>query len=551
MQEENQHTENVFAFNDEFKIIYIDDVAYVDRGTHKKYFCLGCKRQMQAVKPQTLRKAHFRHHVKPNSNETKCTYSDETYRHQLAKANAIDLKKIKVPSVYKFSPNKNEEKAFLIKESEFIEAHSVINEHYLFENDNGEIQVAKHYNELEGNHLFIKPDTIFLDENKNPILIVEFVATHKPDQQKLMKLKRLGINAIQVSVPKSSPEEIKDLFFKTNRTKWLFNHEENKADYFQLSESNARRVFEIDFEQRRLFEEGYACRKAQLGDFIRAIRRVLESESYKDTERNLRSEIRRVEENTEREAAELEELRRNHIESGVTQHRKRRDDVGNRKKEFQDYRSNLEERYFRKREEVITEQEYTDKSNRKVENDLSGRRTSERDIESVIEETRRIIRDLESEIVVEEGEDFEIPIMDREIRGRLHEDFREEEEDIESRIRSIVEQAKALPKNTRECRNKMGENYRSKIADLQLKINGVEAASRKECENFETEDIRIGAEIERIRRRIYTEREKEDFAREYTSEEYSKRDNFRDALREYQDALERLEKIEKRQRSSS
>jgi hypothetical protein len=426
MQEENQHTENVFAFNDEFKIIYIDDVAYVDRGTQKKYFCLGCKRQMQAVKPQTLRKAHFRHHVKPNSNETKCTYSDETYRHHLAKANAIDFKKIKVPSVYKFSPNKNDEKAFLIKESEFIEAHSVVNEHYVFENDNGEIQVVKDYNELEGNHLFIKPDTIFLDENKKPILIVEFVVTHKPDQQKLMKLKRLGINAIQVSVPKSSPEEIRELFFKTNRTKWLFNNDENEANYFQLSDTNAGRILEIDFEQRRLFEEGYACRKAQLGDFIRAIRRVLESELYKDTERNLRSEIRRVEENTEREAAELEELRRNHIESGITQHKERRDDVGNRKKEFQDYRINLEERYFRKRSEIEREQneiggkfsevevieigdiqlrnelyraiEDNDRKRRRIENDcFNEESTSELLQNNVTEEERRIERSIKIE----------------------------------------------------------------------------------------------------------------------------------------------------------
>lgn len=347
MVEKDNHIENVYAYNENFKVIYIGDVPKSENGTKKNYFCLGCKKQMQAVKGD-IRKQHFKHHVKPNSTESKCTYRDETHRHFLAKANALDLKRIKVPAVYKYPPNKVEDKVLLIKEAEFIEAHTVLNEHYVYENEQGEIQVSATFEGNQDNFLIIKPDSLFLNKEGKPILIIEFVATHKPDQNKLMKLKRLGIDAIQVNVPKSSPEEIRDIFFNTKRTKWLYNHAENKTDYLQFSNSYSGGIFEIDNEQRRFFEEGYTCRKAQLGDFIRTIGRILESEHYREVEQNLESEIRRVEENTKREAAELDELRTNYSESGIKQYSQRREELGNRQKEFLQEIANLEGRYTRR-----------------------------------------------------------------------------------------------------------------------------------------------------------------------------------------------------------
>ncbi len=454
MIEKDSHIENVYAWDENFKEIYIGDVPKSENGTKKNYFCLGCKRQMQAVKGD-IRKQHFKHHVTPNSTNSKCTYSDETYRHYLAKANAIDLKKIKVPAVYKYSPNKGDEKAFLIKDAAFIEAHSVVNEHYIYENENGEITVSETFDEKEDKYLFIKPDSIFLNKVGKPILIIEFVATHKPDSSKLMKLKRLGIDAIQVNVPKSSPEEIRDLFFKTNRTKWLYNHAENETDYLQLSNSSSGGIFEVNIEQRKLFEEGFNCRKAQLGDFIRTIGRILESEHYREVEQNLNAEIRRVKENTEREAAELDELRTNYSESGIKRYCQRREELTIEQNHFQREVADLEARYYRKRGEIIEEQNEIERDNSIFEFGQNGNQSSAKTIERRIDEERQSIRNLEERIEYDrKRENVEIQDIERAIEreriiierlpnsNRLEEEsitsqFAIQEETIEGDIRTI------------------------------------------------------------------------------------------------------------------
>lgn len=347
---DDKHIDNVYAFNEDFKEIYIGEVPYEERGIRKNYFCLGCKRKMQAVIGQTKRKKFFRHHVLKNKSEKKCTYNDETFRHKLAKDIIQSLKRIKVPPVYKFDPTKNSNTALLIKESCFVEASKVLIERYIYENENGEIEI---YNEEDqAKNLLVKPDAIFLNHEDKPILIIEFVATHKPNFEKLIKLKRLGIDTIQVSVPKTSPEEIQDLFTNVKHTKWLYNNEESKTDYLQFSNEYSGAIFEVDLEQRKLFEEGYKCRSAEIGELILTIKRLLETEHYKGTEHHLRSEIQRVENNTKSAREELDNICEGYIREGIEEHRARREKLKQLEEEFSIYTSNLEERYTRKRSEL-------------------------------------------------------------------------------------------------------------------------------------------------------------------------------------------------------
>lgn len=297
---------------------------------------------MKAIKGN-VQKQHFKHHVKPNSTEKKCTYRDETYRHKLAKELVQVLKKIKVPAVYKYDSGNKSNQALLIRESRFIEANEILIERHIYENENGEIEII--HKKDQSKELLIKPDAIFLDTNQKPILIIEFVATHKPDVNKLIKLKRLGIDAVQVSIPKSSPEEIEKSFSITKHTKWLFNNEESNTNYLQFSNQYSGAIFEVDQEQRKLLEEGYKCRSAEIGDLIRTIERLLETEQYKSIERNFRSEILRVEKNTEREESELEKLCTKYSQSGIEQHYTRR-------KKLRDSETDLERRYSAKKAEL-------------------------------------------------------------------------------------------------------------------------------------------------------------------------------------------------------
>ena len=62
--------------------------------------------------------------------------------------------------------------------------------------------------------LLIQPDVAFFDKDETPILLIEIVATHKVDPEKIVKIKRLGIDTVQVKVPKDSPQEIENCFYK-------------------------------------------------------------------------------------------------------------------------------------------------------------------------------------------------------------------------------------------------------------------------------------------------------------------------------------------------
>lgn len=531
MINEDSHIDNVYAFDENFKELYIGDVAYLDRGIKKNYFCLGCKRQMQAVKPQTKRKQHFRHHTDRTLIKNNCSYRDETHRHLLAKENAKDLKRIKVPAVYKYSSNENEHQAFLINEAEFIEAHTVLNEHYIYENEYGEIKISETFKESEEKYLFIKPDTIFLDEDGNPILIIEFVATHKPDQSKLMKLKRLGIDAIQVNVPKSSPEEIRELFFKTNRTKWLYNHAENQTNYVQISNSYSGGIFEIDIEQRRLFEEGFECRKAQLGEFIRTISRILESEHYRETERNLGSEIQRVEGNSEKEEAELDDLRRSHSESGIEQHYSRRREFEKSQSEFRKYRIELEERYTRRKREIELERERIERAISTIEDRDRGNKHTRSEIERLIREEESSISNLEYTI------QFSGQNEEREIS--------EIEKSIERERREI----EAIPLGFRENEGRFKSDFSTEKELLDRDIESIIRDIDEEPNAFRRNQEKLSKEFEEDSKRLHQQIENGDIKGDgWYSKELSLMDNFRRELVLYQTTLALLQRVEQKER---
>lgn len=88
---------NVYANNVKGKVIHISEACSGRKG----YFCLGCERELQAIISKIENRiSYVRHDLKAVKNQKKCTYSDETYRHKLAKEILQRIKKIKVPVVY-------------------------------------------------------------------------------------------------------------------------------------------------------------------------------------------------------------------------------------------------------------------------------------------------------------------------------------------------------------------------------------------------------------------------------------------------------------------
>lgn len=538
MEENAKHTENVYAYDEHFKEIYIGDVDPKHNGIKKMYLCLGCQKQMQAVKPKTLRKQHFRHHVTKNSNQNKCTYSDETHRHFLAKANALVLKEIKLPSVYKYPPKNTESNPVLLSESKTIKATDVLLEHWIYENEIGEIKIAKNLIDNEDKFLKIKPDAIFLNQKGEPILLIEFVATHKPDEIKMMKFRRLGIDTIQVTVPKSSPEEIRNIFFRTTNTKWLFNKLENQSEYHELSSKNAGGVPEIDFEQGKLFEEGFNCRKAHLGDFIRSIERFLESEQYQSTKQQIESEIRRVEENTIRDKAELDRLQKQYIGEGIEQHNERREELIKATRSFKAKYGDLEKRYIRKKQEIESEERAIESEEREIESAI-------RKHERTQSETDRKGDDIEREIIAANDS---ISKLQQQIGdfGQLEESEYSTFEKSRSELENAIEAERNKPT---ELKDEITREIESIKDEIELEIERVENRIRKAREKFNRDKEQCEFEAETSFKQSATEIENGSFKRfPWFIQEYEKLDEYRNCLMEYQSIEEDLSRVEKKER---
>lgn len=362
----NQELQNLYAYNVADEVIFIQDAPSGRRG----YFCMGCRNEMQAVRPVLDRKHYFRHDAKGIKHTGKCTYSDESYRHKIAKEELQRSKRIKVPALYKY-PTSGQGPAMLIKDACFIEGVTVHNEVQFYEDISGNVKWASNLSDTK--YLIIRADVAFFDSNDQPILIIEMVATHKPDPEKLLKLLRLGINAVAVSIPKDSPESIAATFNTSTRTKWIYNYEQESTEYVQPADGATTGVSSFDEDQRKLFAESNKCRKAQINNLIRRITRCLESEQFRIARDYFESEISRVENNSER-------LRRK-LEDDAERYRRRIDDsdrsAGRDFKdarvrseteilEFERTKGDLEKRYLKKADEIDREAQIIDDGVEKV-----------------------------------------------------------------------------------------------------------------------------------------------------------------------------------------
>lgn len=302
-QKEDQ---NEYAKNIKGDIKFILDVESGRKG----YWCLGCDEEMQAVhfKVEHYR-SYFRHDAKDVKIERKCTFSNQDFRHRLAMDILARTKRIKVPNLYKFSPDSSSK--ILLQESKFLEGHSVKAELTFYEDDNGLVQWGKNP-DVDEKYLLIRPDITFFDVHEKPILLIEIVVTHKINDEKRIKLKRLGIDTIQITVPKDSPENIAKSLEITQHTKWVYNYVEQTTNYLHLSKANREGISSADAVEMGLFRETFACRESQIKNLIRAITRCLESQHYRSIEQEFRSELSRVAGNASRDLARLEELRAEH-----------------------------------------------------------------------------------------------------------------------------------------------------------------------------------------------------------------------------------------------
>jgi hypothetical protein len=389
----NKQEQNEFAENVKGEPIYILDVESGRKG----YFCIGCKTQMQAVKTKIKgRKSYFRHDATDvKNNQTQCTFSNETYRHNQAISILDRIKRIKVPTLYKYPPKNSEGKVIKIRDSEFIEAKYAKSELTFYETDLGEVKYGKNP-EIDNRNLLIRPDVTFFDLHNEPILLIEIVVKHKIDSEKLAKIKRLGIDTVQVTIPKDSLENIENSFSLGRKIKWIHNNEQERTEYIYSANNDSEGISQIDELQRKFFEESFECRKSQIKNLIRAITKSLESEHYRGIERGFRQEIQRIEINTKRTEKELQK-HRDGIRNGV--HRKfetRRNNIESKRKELNRKEQNFDESYKDKEDELNIFFDENERTNREHSASLEKRYFKRRrEIESDQNEVEKSINEIE------------------------------------------------------------------------------------------------------------------------------------------------------------
>lgn len=447
--------QNEFAKNKKGEPIYILEAESGRKG----YWCMGCDEEMEAVRriKNVYHKSYFRHVAKDVDNERKCTFSNQDYRHILAIDILQRTKRIKVPNLYKYAPDGSE--AVLIEETKFVEAHSVRAELTFYEDDEGNVLFGKNP-EIENKNLLIRPDVTFFDIHGKPILLIEIVVSHKLDDDKKAKIKRLGINTIQIAIPKDSPENIAKSLLITQHTKWVFNNVEQNTNYFQLSNRTSAGILPIDTIEMGFFRESFVCRENQIRNLIRGLKKCVESQYYRSVERKLESEISRIEEATRKHRSRLDD-----IQTGIE--REIHSELESRRGKLEEKGLDLERRYFKRRREITEEQANTD---REIKLRHRVGRTEE---------------DIRREFAVEEEQvDYEQGIISRE-EGYLDNDSREEsrfEDGFEGEKSKLEQEFAELTNEELRSFEKLRKGIQSKDEEYRKLKSEVEDGLRSEFE---------------------------------------------------------------------
>ncbi|MFD2247206.1 hypothetical protein [Pontibacter ruber] len=361
------------------------------------YYCIGCNSQMIAYFGK--RQPHFKHHPNDVEKSQECTWSDETYRHKIAKEILQRLKEVRVPKVSIAVPKEHGGGSVTIAPASTVRASKVLIERYIYEDEHGQIKIGKEFDDMGGRrHLLVKPDVLFLNEQNKPILIIELCATHKTDEEKRMKLMHLGIDSIELLIPKAAnPQEIEKNIISLNNSKWLYSNEQAKTKFNPAAHLANKPGIVIDREPGDIPKgETLQCRLFRIKECIRGIKKFMGSGDYAEGRRAVEDGLSRAKGNAERAGEELadrdrraratakgailqlvdiERAKAKALEPEEECIRREEDkERGLDKEQERDYKS-LEERYYEKRDRLIREQSEVRAGESYPDGEMGSRRT--------------------------------------------------------------------------------------------------------------------------------------------------------------------------------
>ncbi len=471
-----------FAFDVNGNEITVQTAASGRRG----YYCPFCTRQLEAVKPlQSKPRPYFRHVATDiDRHQVPCIYSDESYRHKVAKEILVRLKSIKVPRVPKYPPRGFDGPTKEVASSRTVTASIVHVEMAFYEDENQTLHWGK-ADDVEHKDSFMRPDVVFFNARMKPILFIELVATHRPDPDKLAKLKRLGIDTVTVKVPTESSQAIEECFSHTLNTKWLYNNEQERADYFRLPGPPPERISDVDVVQRRLFEETILCRQNRIRNLVRALDACLGTQQYMAIERGIREEISRVdakrnglgpiEDQFENEVLdEFAERRRTH-RAEEDRLREEEGKLGIEEEGVERNFEDLEGRYRTKRDDLERQGEALTERirSRLIESGVTGKTFSERkrEIESETKRTEEAIIGVRTKIEATDRELEGLPRKYEQLEKELRNATQATEESIRKDIEELQRADEELPGKFEQSERSLREEFERRTAELTARLD--------------------------------------------------------------------------------
>jgi hypothetical protein len=416
----------------------------------KGYRCLGCHSQMvaniQKKNPNWL--SYFSHYASDvNKEKVECVRASKTYREKIARSILNELKYVNAPAIYKYPPLGSDENLFPMKieSRKKIEADYTKAELSFYENEDGAIKWGKNLT-ITAKYLLIRPDVTFFNKDNKPILFIEFIVYNKIKPDKFLKLSRLGIDTLQINIPRKSEAEIEKALKSSRTYKWVYNEEEANTNYISVSRTNSEELSQINDNERIVFEEDFRCRQAEINQLIRSLKKSLSSEQYRTIEFGLNQQIQKVARNTESANQRLGDLEESNRRDALARNQNEEDQEDN---EYTD----LEKRYLGKKDEF--------------EEAISLESVNQRDRKGIID----AIQGEKEEIGRIEREEID---FEAEIRERAKDKFREQIESLDAEIEKVG-------KEDRELKDKVFSEFSTKINLEESEINRI----RKEEGNIE------------------------------------------------------------------
>jgi hypothetical protein len=460
----------------------------------KGYRCLGCHAQMvaniQKKNPNWL--SYFSHYASDvNKEKVECVRASKTYREIIARTILNELKYVYAPAIYKYPPLGSDENLFPMKieSRRKIEAADTKAELSFYENEDGVIKWGKNPT-ITDKDLLIRPDVTFFNKDNKPILFIEFIVYSKIKPDKFLKLSRLGIDTLQINIPRKSEADIEKALKSSSTYKWVYNEKEANTEYIPIFRKDTEDLSQINDDERIFFEEDFRCRQTEINWLIRSIKRNLQSEQHRAIELGLNQQIQKVERNTESANQRLGDLEESNRRDALARNSIEED------KEDKEY-ANLERRYLGKKdelEEAISLESFNQRDRKGIIDAIQGEK----------EEIGRIER---------EEIDFEAEIRER-VQDKFSDSIRREKEEIDSleeTIRTTIARELATTNST--------------IKLLGVSNNDIPARAERDFsfhrELEEGEIIRITGEIEQLdeEERILEDKISNDFKGEIQFEE--------------------------------